>query len=136
MKPIFEPGDFDGLPECDRYHVASRANAKLTSLGIDAETRKNIDDFVNVSEKREKHLERLQESLRWYSQNGNNGAKASFEIAGLKQRLTELERMIAEAPEIRGYFIGENFHQLCVHSVIYEHSITHCARLVQIEGIK
>ena len=48
-----------------------------------------------------------------------------------------LEQMLAEAPVIRGTLIGEaGFYQNCPHSVIFEHSITHTARLVDIKEIK
>ncbi len=58
------------------------------------------------------------------------------ENVALHALVEKYERMLKDAPIIQGRMVGEAFYQLCGHSVIYEHSITHTAQLVDVKEIK
>jgi len=51
-------------------------------------------------------------------------------VQGDLARYADLRAEIANAPWVYGRWIAGTFHQLCVHSPIYEHSCTHRAPLL------
>lgn len=154
IKPIFEAGDFVDWGQT--YHLpnaaARIANAKLSSLGIDAETPEKL--------KRLEHLEKIATSLegnalayqrmdaefellkRNFNSLTNKMEEERAEIAPLLERLSELERMIAEGPIVYANCMrtfGDSdpyvFELDSDWSTEKSSQDTHRARLVQIESL-
>ncbi len=112
---IFEPGDFQGqckdgdvlFSDYDAFIVAGVANAKLQSLGIDAETPEKVmllQGAIELWADQEKtwiHRHKLLEEQNAELEAERNLAESRE--AKLAVRLAELERMIHELPEKERY---------------------------------
>lgn len=111
MKPIFEPGDFETISdENDTYHIpvatAQWVNAKLQSLGIDAETPEKffrLNEEVNWLKKRLAELERqLEENQTVYAEKLSQIYQClreeRIQNKMLREEEAKLKRMIADLP--------------------------------------
>lgn len=188
MKNIFEPGDFQksawGLAReilVTDKQAAELANAKLTSLGIDAETPEKLKRYEWRIDKMQKTMEELKASLNssaylldrtrlerdkseervaelkrsvdsWKREEANWIAQ-EMELKNrlselehqksndngmlhlLSGKISELERMIAEAPMV--YATPSDGSVTDIWETTYHdtRNATHRARLVQIEPI-
>ncbi len=82
----------------------------------------------------ERMIAEAEESVQKYS-----GSPFAYRMVLMNRdkQLAKLREMIAGAQIMRGRLTKDGqFIEHCVHSIIYEHSVTHRARLIQIEEIK
>ena len=146
MKLIFEPGDFDKMSDnpAESYEEAvDIANAKLTSLGIDAETPERLKRLEEQVADLESALLAKSGEIGDAEHRGNTVdyiydklENYSHQLSECCKRLSELERMIAEAPvfyaQLNDGKIGPYTSWHASPKDAYAFKATHRARLVQI----
>lgn len=158
MKNIFEPGDFEYLDITDKIRPkrpvesAMAANAKLQSLGIDSETPGKLKRLEASAELLERHIHAIRAVafelglksvikstdemliLTGSELSASEMWQREYEYRDtLTERLSDLERQIAEAPVMYCYKSGEN--SLWFGSEQQASVDTHRARLVRIEEL-
>ncbi len=99
---IFEPVDFELCKgelteERMTQRAAHLANNRLASLGIDAETPEKVAEAVRLMAFTEKRILELTSIISHYEEGSAEWEDRAITAEG---RLAELERQIAEAPEV------------------------------------